>query len=400
MTTARFDVTDRIPDAGQPRPVILTFLSTYLPGYKAGGPLRTIYNMTEALSGEYHFKIVTSDRDAGDLVPYPSIRDSWQNVGKAEVRYLSKEALTLDRCKAILETTPHDVVYFQSCFSPFTIRPLLAMKLRMAGAAAIVAPRGELYPGALSIKRTKKIAYLLLSRLCGLYARTVWQASSEEEAAAIRKWFGKRARVMVAPDLAQYYAEPQGEREGKLSGHLKVLFFSRISPKKNLAGALHFLRSLDGEVEFDIVGPAEDAGYWEICRKLIADLPANIKVSYRGAVPHEEVARVLAEYELLLLPTLGENFGHVIIESFLAGCPVLISDQTPWRELEKAGAGWDLPLDKPQAFADVLRTCVNMDENRHRKLREGAWEFGRRKAADPSVLEANRSLLMTMTRKH
>ena len=389
-------MTDSIPDASVTRPIVLTFLSIYLPGYKAGGPLRTIYNMTEALSGEFHFKIVTSDRDAGDLAPYPSIRDSWQKVGKAEVLYLPTEALTLDRCKTILETTPHDVVYFQSCFSPFTIRPLLAMKLRMAGAAAIVAPRGELYPGALSIRRTKKIAYLVLSRLCGLYARTLWQASSEEEAATIRKWFGKHARVMVAPNLAQYSVESRQERKEKRPGHLKVVFFSRIARKKNLAGALHFLRFLEGEVEFDIVGPAEDAGYWEICRKLISDLPPNIKVSYRGAFPHEQVARVLAEYELLLLPTLGENFGHVILESLLAGCPVLLSDQTPWRNLEKLGAGWDLSLDQQQRFVDVLRTCVNMNENEHRKLREGARELGRRHATDQNVLAANRNLLMAM----
>ena len=35
------------------------------------------------------------------------------------------------------------------------------------------------------------------------------------------------------------------------------------------------------------------------------------------------------EYDLLFLPTKGENFGHVILESMSAGTPVLISDTTP-----------------------------------------------------------------------
>jgi hypothetical protein len=45
----------------------------------------------------------------------------------------------------------------------------------------------------------------------------------------------------------------------------------------------------------------------------------------------------LAEYDLFLFPTLGENYGHVISEALASGCPVVISDQTPWRNLEAEG---------------------------------------------------------------
>ena len=49
---------------------ILTFVDYYLPGYKAGGPIRTIANMVSQLGGEFEFLIVTRERDFLDTVPY------------------------------------------------------------------------------------------------------------------------------------------------------------------------------------------------------------------------------------------------------------------------------------------------------------------------------------------
>ena len=64
-----------------------------------------------------------------------------------------------------------------------------------------------------------------------------------------------------------------------------------------------------------------------------------------GEVKHEKLHALLHEYDVMLLPTLGENFGHAIIEALDAGLPVVISDRTPWRNLEQAGVGADLPLE-------------------------------------------------------
>ena len=42
---------------------------------------------------------------------------------------------------------------------------------------------------------------------------------------------------------------------------------------------------------------------------------------YHGALPHSEVDSTLAGYDLFLLPSLGESFGHAIADSLAAGCP-------------------------------------------------------------------------------
>jgi len=121
-------------------------------------------------------------------------------------------------------------------------------------------------------------------------------------------------------------------------------------------------------------------------------LPSNIKVQYCNVVRHDQVVSVMAEYDLFFLPTLGENFGHVILEALCAGCPVLVSDQTPWRGLEEKGVGWDLPLDRPELFQSVLQKCVEMNQEEHAKWSRRAWEYGIQITQDDKVVEQNRQL--------
>ena len=71
------------------RPQIVVLLAWYLPGYKAGGPLRTIENLVKTLGQEFDFKIVTLDRDLGEASAYPGIvKNKWVRVGDANVLYL------------------------------------------------------------------------------------------------------------------------------------------------------------------------------------------------------------------------------------------------------------------------------------------------------------------------
>jgi len=69
---------------------IFTTIGSYLPGYKAGGPIRSVANLIDALGDDFEFRVVTSDRDLGEDKAYDGIvKGSWQSVGKANVRYLS-----------------------------------------------------------------------------------------------------------------------------------------------------------------------------------------------------------------------------------------------------------------------------------------------------------------------
>ena len=381
---------------------ILTSVGYYLPGYKAGGPIRTLANMVDRLGNEFKFKIITADRDFDDTKPYPEIKlDGWNNVGKTDVFYISQKKRSLRDFRKLLCSTEYDILYLNSFFSPhFTIKLLLLRRLRLIpDRPLVIAPRGEFSPGALGLKSLKKRVYITAAKAFGLYKGAVWQASSEHEEADIRRWFGNDARVVIAPNLPPVISAADGPVavKEKTRGCLKIIFLSRISRKKNLDGALEMLKGLNGDVQFNIYGPMEDKVYWAECQKIISSLPENIEVQYCGSVEHNKVSTVMSEHDIFLFPTLGENFGHVILEALCAGCPILISDQTPWRDLEEKGVGWDLPLDQPELFRKVLQRGVDMNDEEYVKWSERTRKYGLGVIKDDGVVEQNRRLFHKMS---
>jgi glycosyltransferase involved in cell wall biosynthesis len=351
---------------------MLVLCDYYLPGYKAGGPIRTISNIVSSLSDHMDFRIISRDRDVGDKKSYPGIiADAWSQVEQSQMLYLSPGLRSTILLCRVLITSHYDTLYLNSLFSrKFTILPLLLFRLKLTQCRQVVlAPRGSCAASALRIKRFRKSLFLRISNSIGLFESVVWHASSEHEAADILDVFRSRLEihtvsspVVIAPDIPALIKDDSVVIKQKIPGALRIIFLGRVVKMKNLDYALSLFRDLKGEVVFDIYGPLEDKHYWGKCTKQIESLSQNIKVSYCGDIDHNEVSEKFKKYHILLLPTLGENFGHVILEALAGCCPVIISDRTPWRDLEEKGAGWDIPLERRDLFKGVLQKCIDMDQ--------------------------------------
>lgn len=63
-------------------------------------------------------------------------------------------------------------------------------------------------------------------------------------------------------------------------------------------------------------------------------------------------------------------------------CPILISDQTPCRDLKEKGIGWDLPFGKPEVLRMDLQRCVDMNDGEYMKWSERARAYGFRVSQD------------------
>jgi glycosyltransferase involved in cell wall biosynthesis len=375
---------------------VLTLADYFLPGFKAGGPIRSLANLIEQLGDEFRFRVITRDRDWGDAVPYPGISaNRWHTVGKAEVLYLSPPRLLPSVLRTEMAKSFCTILYLNSFFSPFfTIQTLILRKLRLIGdVPVIVAPRGEFAPKALEGKSAKKRAYISVSKRLDLYRDVIWQASSTHEAENIRECFGDDVQVAVVPNLVSVAADrPSSARPPKHPGHLRVASIARIARHKNLAFALRALERISSQIEFNIYGPIEDPQYWEECKALMSRLPRNVRAEYRGPLPHNHVLDALTKHHLFFLPTRSESFGHVIAEALLSGCPVLISNQTPWQNLEQNQAGWDLPLHREDLFQRALSVAVDMDQARFDQWSSGARRVGGAEL-NPDAIERNRALL-------
>lgn len=365
---------------------VLVFIDWYLPAIKAGGPVRSLEAIVSRLSTEVEFTIITGDKDAGTSERLSGIEiDKWTNAPDGtRIYYCSTASDPVIVAQELLQTRKFDRIYCNSVFSyRFAIRPLLKLKLFFPESKTILAPRGMLGAGALQIKSARKKLFLSFAKLSGLYSNIVWHVSSEQEAMEVRSVFGTKAKIIVAPNLAAITCNDISGRS-KADGQLRLIFISRISPKKNLLLAIQSLQQIDGEVSLDIYGPEEDAAYAAQCKSAAASLPSKVTVRFNGEYNREQLKEIFADKHFMLFPTLHENFGHVIIESLAYACPVIVSKFTPWLNLAATKSGMNCDLNESE-FSAAVNCAVGLTQSEYAEWEKGALHTATRYLTDDNA---------------
>jgi glycosyltransferase involved in cell wall biosynthesis len=218
--------------------------------------------------------------------------------------------------------------------------------------------------GAMGIKSFKKKLFLFISKIIGLHKSLIFHATSDNEKKSI-EYFYPSSKIFQIPNLS--YIQSIESFIDKKENHLKLFFLSRVSPVKNLDFAINVLKEVSNQkyifIEYDIYGNNEDKEYFKLCKELIKSFPENIKVTYKGTLSFNEISATIQNYHFLFLPTQNENFGHAIVETLYCGRPVIISNCTPWNEVNDYNCGYALPLDKYKFAEKILYACkMNTDE--------------------------------------
>jgi glycosyltransferase involved in cell wall biosynthesis len=373
---------------------ILIFIDWFLPGYKAGGPIRSVANMTEHLGSRYEFFVVTGNTDYNETEPYPGVEaDKWQQFdANTKIIYLSDKKRTKQNLKQIIESIDFDTAYINGIYSyVFSILPLLILK--NADNRIVVCARGMLSEQAFSRKSLKKQLFLKAARFLNLYKNVIFHATNDSEANDIRKKIGNRLSIITVANFTRKITAENIKFAKKDAGELKLVSIARISQEKNTKFALEALSNIDkGQITFDLYGSINDEDYWNACKDIIKKLPKNIVVNHKGTVRSEKVAQTFAQYHFALMPSLGENFGHSLAESMMAGTPVITSTGTPWRNLEQTGAGWDIDLKDEGRFEKVINDCVNMEQEAYNRLSESATEYALAQAKTKEKIEQYQKL--------
>lgn len=351
----------------------------------ASGPVRSLMALMEGLKDQADFVFVTGAGLADAL------RAEGALPGRARLVAVAPGGARLRKIRSVLRALRPDLVMLSGFFDrDFTMPVLLLRRLGLAGEMPILlAPRGEFAPGALALKAGRKRLWLAAARRLGL-TRSLWlHATADHERADIAATGLSCRGVVQAPNARLLGPLPEARLDDPGAGPLRLVFLGRITPVKNLHLALDALALVQAPVALDIFGPIVDHGYWADCEARIARLPAHVGVRYCGVASQTMVIETLSAYDLFLLPTSGENFGHAIAEALSAGLPVLIADTTPWRGLAAMGAGWDLPPEDPSAFAARIDEFASYGLDRRRTMRSAARRLAERSHAQGDALAAN-----------
>ena len=372
------------------KPKILVLIDWYLPGYKAGGPIQSISNLIEALKDHFEFAVITKNKDHRDPIPYADVpANEWFTRPEGtRVYYFSEEYFSYKRLKQLIASEKPDFVYLNSMYSvPFTMMPIWMGVRSKAGYTLVLATRGMLHAGAVKIKSLKKTVFLRLFSLLGLPKHIRWQATDAQEKQDIQAFFGNNLDIRVVSNLPKQAQAPHNTPP-KQQGEVRFIFSSRVSKKKNIEFFLQQLKQhTKSKLSFDVYGAFEDPDYLTDCQKIAHQLPANISVRFLGEYLPEKLADIMQSYHFFVLTTQGENFGHAIFEGLLSGKPIILSDQTPWRNLETQRIGWDIPLSKPEEFQRVIQQCVDMEQEEYNQLSLNAWNFAKEYKSSPQLVQ-------------
>lgn len=341
---------------------VLILMGRYLPGYKDGGPVRSIKNLTDYLGDKYTFKIITLDRDHGDKYQYEHIiGNSWNEVGNAQVYYVKPGGFSIRLLKKVINDV--DMVYVCGCFSDYALKTLILHRFRFINVPVIIAPMGLFSPLEFHRKYLKKKIFTTFLNTFGLVKRVYWSCTSDTEMTDLKREIRiDQSMTFIAEDLPRTVDETEINKRKEIN-QLKIIWLSRINPQKNLVGTVKMLQKCRDNIDFSVYGTNDDFEEWNECLKELNKLPDNIIWNYKGVAESEKVVEIFKEYHVFVLNTKGENFGHVIQEALSGGCPCIISDLTPWQDLKEKNAGFVLPLHDENAFLEAIHNYYVMDES-------------------------------------
>lgn len=345
---------------------ILIIADWYVPGYLAGGPIQSVDRLVSQLKEEFQISVLTRDRDLFQTEKYPEVvSDEWSSYNGHRVMYCSAES-EIALIKQALNNETFDRVYLNSFFSlKYALLPLFQLWKQNDLKKVILAPRGMLGEGALKFKSTKKRLFIALFKFFNIHRQIHFHSTDISETRSIRSVFSIDIKLSELGNfpMTVYNGEHRPKNE-----KASFVFASRISPKKNLHFLIQQTEAL--KLSLQVYGADDDADYKRKCLDLSSEF-----TTFHAAVKPAELMEVFRENHFFILPTLNENFGHAIIEALANGCPVIISDQTPWNDLDEKGAGWVLPLDDKTSWRETLQLANDMSAKEYEEMSLRAKQY-------------------------
>ncbi len=355
---------------------ILIFTDWYVPGYRAGGPIQSVYNLAKLLSKNFDVKVVTRITDYASIEPYSGISaNTWTSIGaQHEVLYIASENLNIKTIQNLCKTHKSDVILINGLFSfYFSILPLFFANFYGAQ-KTFVAVRGMLHQTALKVKPLKKQLFLAFARGFGLYKTTTLLSTSNYEDKEIKNALGavkivSAPNIPLLPDKNFNFSNKAFKSD---EGVLRLLFLGRISPEKNPVMVLKALKNSKEKIHISFAGAGIDEAYQQVFDNEIKSMPENIVITCLNELPHTEILNLFDRTDVMILPSHGENFGHAIFESLAYATPVIISNNTPWKLMLESMAGIEVHADSIEEISNAIVFFNTMELSTYRLWQEGA----------------------------
>ncbi|HEV7573141.1 MAG TPA: glycosyltransferase [Thermoanaerobaculia bacterium] len=346
---------------------LLHVVPTYLPATRYGGPIYAVHGLCRALVARGHEVDVFTTNVDGDGES-PVALDRPVDLDGVSVRYFSSTFRRLyfsPRMREALdrEIANYDAVHLHSVFLWPTYAAARAAERRRV--PYVISPRGMLVPELIARKSA--------------FAKRLWMRAFERRTFARAAGVHFTARTewddaaRTAMPLPAPFIVPNGIDLPAASATLRLpdtlLALGRINWKKGLDRLLDAVRNV-ADVKVVIAGNDEE----NLTARLRAQAERNGiagRVEFRGPVAGAEKEELFATATALVLPSLSENFGNVVLEAMAAAMPVIVTREVGLAaDVEQAHAGIVIG-GEPSSLAEAIQRLLRDPELRAQMGRRG-----------------------------
>jgi glycosyltransferase involved in cell wall biosynthesis len=360
---------------------LLIFTDWYVPGYKAGGPIQSVFNLADLMSKHYKVKIVTRNVDYQSVDAYLDIIPNvWTQLSENhEVMYCSSDKINSKLIKQLVKQNTGNRILINGLFSfYFSFLPLL-FAVVYGAKQLFVSVRGMLHQSALSVKPFKKQIFLAFARGFGLYKSCILLASNQEESEEIKKVLGNQVKIKIINNIPLIVKELsiENKRFKSHNNQLRILFLGRISEEKNPNLLLDALKDEILPIKLTFCGAYVNQSYFELFHNKLKNLPINLESHYINELPHHQIQDLFSETDVMVLPSLGENFGHAIFESFAFATPVIIGNNTPWKNIKEQEIGIEINPNSVDELKEAIHFFNDMQIEIYKKWQLSSYNFAK-----------------------
>lgn len=345
---------------------ILFVSPSYKPAYVYGGPAVSVSELAETLVAIGH-SVTVYTTTANGKAELPVERSKPIPVNGVTVYYFPRQTgdhthVSFQLWRKLWATASRfDVIHLQSWWSLLILGAAgicLAKKCRY-----VVSPRGML--SRYSFERQHSASKKIIHEFAGkrLLRKSILHATTPLEwndcLAVYPAWTG-----FVLPNIVRF---PEGDIQRLKTDFaperpLILGFLSRIDQKKGL----ELLFSALAEVHFDFrlrIGGQGDEPYISALKQQCVELSISDKVEWSGWFSGDEKFVFLSSVDVVALTSYNENFANVVVESLVAGTPVMLSNQVGMAEfVDQNNLGWVCEL----SVGSIAQTLTEISEQRER----------------------------------
>ncbi|MDZ4812146.1 MAG: glycosyltransferase [Pseudomonadota bacterium] len=318
---------------------ILHVVPSYLPAVRYGGPIYSVHHLCVALVQRGHqVDVATTSVDGpGDSDVALGLRVELDGVG---VHYFPSRWLRRLYYAPLLSAwlrdrvAAYDVVHLHSVFLWPTLTA--ARAAHRAGVPYVVSPRGMLVRELIRARsRWLKMAWIALFERRTIRQAAAIHLTAEIELAALDE-LGLRGGGLatVIPNGVEVGVQVKSQTQ---ASDPYVLVLGRISWKKRIERAIEAIALLPG-IRLVVAG-GDDEGLQARLQQIAISHGAAERVQFVGHVEGRKKRELLQGARALLMVSLTENYGNVVLEAMAVGTPAIVVPQIGAADAVRAASG-------------------------------------------------------------